>query len=92
MVIDAELKLRDHTYRLNWIVFDCRYDIMLGMLLHVECQPTINYEKGKFRVEGTALPSSRDSGQAVCVHNLCVEKFRYLLSKKKKNSEEFFNH
>lgn len=31
VIVDAEIEIGSHTYRSNWIVADCRYDILLGM-------------------------------------------------------------
>lgn len=89
LVIDAELKLGNHTYRSIWIVSDCRYDIMLGMPRNVKHRPTVNYETGEVRVRENVMPNSHHSDRAIRFHNLGVKKFRSLLRKKKKNSKGF---
>lgn len=89
LVVNTEIQIGDHTYRSNWIVADCRYEILLGMLWHVACCPTIDYCSGMLKTGDIVLPSSRDRTSTIQIHNLGVKKFRSLLRKKKQNSEDF---
>lgn len=89
MVIGAEVEIGTHRYSSNWVVADCRYDVMLGVPWHVACQPKVDYDSGKLSTNGIDLPTVRDPSDTVKVHNLGVKKFRSLLRKKKRNSEDF---
>ena len=43
VVIGAVLKIGSHKYRSNWLVADCRYELLLGMPWHVFNNPVVNY-------------------------------------------------
>lgn len=89
IVIDAEVEIGSHKYRSNWIVSDCRYDVLLGMPWHNDVCPRMNYETGELNVKTSALPLHKDSSRAITVSNMGIKKFRSLLRKKKHNSEDF---
>lgn len=42
IVLDTEIQIGDHKYKSNWIVADCRYDVLLGMPWHVDCSSKID--------------------------------------------------
>lgn len=86
MVMDTEIRIGPRIYKSNWIVADCRYDILLGMSWHVECCPVIDYTTGKLRTQNVFLPSSRDTGRAVTVQNIGVKKFRSIIRKNLKKN------
>lgn len=89
VVLNTPVQIGSHIYHSNWIVADCRYDILLGMPWNVQCKPKIDYVTGSLRVDGADLPTTRDRGASVKIHNLGVKKFRSLLRKKKKTSDDF---
>ena len=44
-VLNGTLRIGSHTYTLNWVVANCRYDVLLGMPLHVAHNPQIDFVK-----------------------------------------------
>lgn len=89
VVVDGLVEIGNLKYKSNWIVADCRYDILLGMPWHVECTPTVDYRTRTLKAGNTVLPSSLDSVGTVKVNNIGVKKFRSLLKKKNKNCQDF---
>lgn len=55
----------------------------------MQCRLTIYYRTGKLEVDGISLPATRDRSESVKIHNIGVKKFRLLLRKKKRNSDDF---
>ena len=45
VILNGTLRLGAHTYNSNWIVTNCRYDVLLGMPWHVARNPSIDYEE-----------------------------------------------
>lgn len=68
---------------------DCRYDVLLGMPWLVDSRPNIDYEPVAIRVGDLKLDTIKDRSGSIKVHNLGVKKFRSLLRKKKRNTEDF---
>lgn len=89
IVADAKIEIESNKYMSNWIIADFRYDVLLRLLWHVECQSTIDYNTEELRAGNIILPSSRHSGKKDRVHNIGVKKFRSLLRKKRKNTDDF---
>lgn len=89
VVVDTEIELGTHSYRSNWIVANCRYDLILGMPWHEATNPSVDYVAKTVTIEGKALPSSLDAVSKVTIGNIGVKKFRSLLRNKKKHSETF---
>lgn len=89
IVLETEVEIGPLKYRSNWIVADCRYDILLGMPWHVHCKPSIDYETGELKTGNVILPTHKDSSRTIKVQNIVVKKFRSLLRKKKRNSADF---
>lgn len=58
---------------------------MLGLPWHKDVKLEINYETGRFRVEGSDLPSSRDTSEFITIQNIGVKKFRSMLRKRSNN-------
>eukprot|EP00171_Calliarthron_tuberculosum_P016982 IDg16982t1 len=56
IVMDAEIKIERHKYRSNWVVADCRYDVMLGMPWHRAVLPILKYGNSVLEVAGCNLP------------------------------------
>lgn len=87
--MDTEVEIGALKYRSNWIVADCRCDVLLGMPWHVHCKPTIDYETGELKSGNVILPTHKDSNRTIKVQNMGVKKFRSLLRKKKKEFSGF---
>lgn len=88
IIVDAEIEIGAHRYRSNWVVANCRYDMLLGMPWHEFTNPDTDYIKKTVRVGDILLPISSCCDDQVKVCNIGVKKFRSLL-KKKKTSEDF---
>lgn len=85
MVYDTEVQIGSHRYRSNWVIADCRYDVLLGMPWHVETNPGVSYDPKQLHVGGSVLPLAQDTRGPVKI--LGVKKFRSLLRKKKASSD-----
>lgn len=57
--LDTSAKISGHAYKSNWVVGDCRYDIILGLPWHVDCKPIIDYERRQVTV-GNKIICSED--------------------------------
>ena len=93
MVINGTLKIGSHAYTSNWIVAECRYDVLLGMPWHVASNPLIDYERRIVRVDDDELPFDpfvKEHGPRVRVSNLGVKKFRKMLRKGKPEGFQVF--
>lgn len=88
IVVDAEIEIGPHKYRSNWVVSDCRYDVLLGMPWHQDTCPKMDYETGELKIGNSVLPLHRDPSRDVTISNLGVKKFRSLLRKKKNKTNE----
>lgn len=44
IVMNATIQIGKHFYTSNWAVFNSRYEVLLGMALHTDVNPTIYYE------------------------------------------------
>lgn len=87
MVYDTEVQIGSHRYRSNWVIADCRYDVLLGMPWHVETNPGVSYDPKQLHVGGSVLPLAQDTRGPVKIQNIGVKKFRSLLRKKKASSD-----
>lgn len=89
-MLDAELSMRDHIYRSNFVVADSRYDVLLGMPWHKSESSRIYYAKPTVCVNEEHLPLSAEAHDNVVVSNLGVKKFRLLLRKKEDGNLKVF--
>ena len=87
IVLNGALKIGNHLYKSNWVVSNCRYDVLLGMPWHVANNPLVNYVTRIVKVGDVVLnPCSNDvqnDSGPVKISNLGVRKFR-------KNDERTF--
>lgn len=92
MIVDAELRLGNHLYRSNFVVGDCRYDVLLGMPWHLQAEPRTDYVKPTVVVDAEKLPLFEQNEDCdpspIVVSALGVKKFRSML-RKKGNREDF---
>ena len=91
VAVGATLMIGRHEYKSNWIITDARYDVILGMPWHKQCNPTIHYDKRVVEVDGVELPIVPMDEKVPKISNMSVKKFRSLLRKKrhKENFEVF---
>lgn len=50
MVAAGTVSIGSYTYTSNWIVADCRYDVLLGMPWHTEENARVDYHLRSLRV------------------------------------------
>ena len=43
MVLNGTIRIGHHSYTADWIVADARYDVLLGMPWHIDCNPRTDY-------------------------------------------------
>lgn len=89
VVIDASIQIGEHVYSSNWVISDCRYDILLGMQWHIHCSPIVDYEQRTVKVGRITLPTIAERNPSIKVNNIGVKKFRSLLGKKHRSSSDF---
>lgn len=81
MILNETLRTGSDTYKTNWLVSNCRYDVLLGIPWHVKFKPTVRYVIITFRVNNSKKsigPSTKTEEQAFSVEvtSLSVKKFR----------------
>ena len=86
-MLKGTLRLGAHAYTSNWIVANCRYDVLLGMPWHVAHNPSINYEQRIVKVGPGVIPAFQKNDEKIPVTNLGVKKFRRMLKKNTKKVE-----
>ena len=90
IVLGATLEIGNHAYKSNWLVANCRYDVLLGMPWHVEIKPKIDYEKKNFMVGNSDVQNER---KAIATHaeieNISIKQFRKLVSKNDRATQIF---
>lgn len=90
MIANGTVRIGSYSYSGNWIVADCRYDVLLGLPWHTEEAPCIDYEGRTIALKGTVLcasPVPRFS--PLRVNSLAVKRFRRLLRRPKQGFEVF---
>lgn len=80
-IIGATLRIGKHLYKSNWLVANCRYDLLLGMPWHVAHNPCINYDKKIVKVGENELKTDAIEQSGLKVLNLSVKKFRKIMKK-----------
>lgn len=87
LVVDAKLIIWDHKYRCNWLIDDCRYDVMLCMPGHHTVIPVVDCSSSVVEVERRKLPLRREEDSKVRISNLEAKKFSSLLRNKRDRNE-----
>lgn len=83
VILGATLKIGKHLYKSNWLVANCRYDVLLGMPWHVAHNPRIDYKKRIVKVGPQEIYSGEESEKRCPrIMNLSVKKFRNLVKRK----------
>lgn len=83
MVTGAVLKLGNHEYTSNWVVRNCRYDVMLNMPWYVENDEKINYKQVVIKTPKVKvfLDQRISNPRSFKVKNLGVKIFRKLIKR-----------
>ncbi len=90
IVLGGTLQIGDHLYKSNWLVANCRYDILLGMPWHVETKPKIDYQKKNFIVENSdILKDERRIGTHAEIDNITIKQFRKIASQNDHTAQIF---
>ena len=82
VILGATLRIGKHKYKSNWLVANCRYDVLLGMPWHVANNPSIDYKERIVTVGSDDIFSENSpicAENKVQVMNLGVKKFRKML-------------
>jgi hypothetical protein len=84
IIMDGRLKVGNHEYLSNFVVANCRYDVLLGMPWHVASNPRVSYTAREVQLNDGALPVStgaEEFGRVAKVHNMSIKRFRRELRK-----------
>lgn len=85
VVLDATVKIGDHNYKSNFVVADCRYDVLLGMPWHKSEGPTVDYRESKVEATGCSLPIATAMRDGISISNLGINKFRKMIKERGKS-------
>jgi hypothetical protein len=88
VVLGATLNIRNHKYISNWLVADCRYDLLLGMPWHVSNNPVVNYQKRFIKIGNGIINVPREKRKlSTEAMNMSVNEFRRLVNQKRNDPE-----
>lgn len=88
VIMGATLVIAEHSYKSNWLIANCRYDVLLGMPWHIANNPDINYKRRIVNIGSHSLSTHLAlPKQKVEVQNMSVKKFRELLSSRRNNND-----
>ena len=88
VILGGTLIIGKHSYKSNWLVANCRYEVLLGMPWHVAHNPLIDYSQRIVKVNSDELiPHEEVCKQKNQVTSMSVKKFRSLLKKESKSAE-----
>ena len=100
IVLNGTLKIGSHTYSSNWVVANCRYDVLLGMPWHVAHNPTVDYVKRVVKGGSDVISVDHEylngrgsvkKKEKLTVTNLGVKEFRQMLQKRSPESFQVFH-
>lgn len=77
----------NHRYDSNFVVADCRHDVLLEMPWHKQARPKIDYMERFFIVEDMELPTAAGRDNSVVLSGLRVKKFQSLVRSKGNRGE-----
>ena len=100
MILNGKLQIGSHIYNSNFLVGDCRYDVLLGMPWHVANNVKSDYPNHRVLVGKEYIYGITDSYKShsqtercevdeVTVSNISVKKFRKILRKRSKRIEVY---
>lgn len=82
----GKLEIGDHKYSSNWAVGDARYDVILGMPWHAECEKSVDYTRRTVKInddsELQAIPNNSHE-HSTRVSSISIKEFRKKLRKNK---------
>lgn len=81
IVLDVVIQIDKHTYRSNWAIVNCRYDVILGTPWHMDNNVITNYQDMSAKVNGRSLPIPKKANCGPKLTNIGVKKFRWLIRK-----------
>lgn len=91
--VNGTLKIKTNNYTSSWVVADCRYDVLLGMLWHVANNPSIALVNLVVQVCDEKILAGRKSlsviNKRVTVNNMSVKLFCSFLKKPFSNVQVF---
>lgn len=79
IILDGRLKVGNHEYLSNFVVANCRYDVLLGMPWHVASNPQVSYPARVVQLKDDTLPvmtGAEEFGRVAKVHNMSIKRFR----------------
>jgi hypothetical protein len=79
IILDGRLKVGNHEYLSNFVVANCRYDVLLGRPWHVASNPQVSYPARVAQLKDDTLPvmtGAEEFGRAAKVHNMSIKRFR----------------
>ena len=87
VILGGTLIVGKHSYKSNWLVSNCRYEVLLGMPWHVAHNPLIDYSQRTVKVNSDELIPHKESCKPKNqVTSMSMEKFRSLLKKESKSA------
>jgi hypothetical protein len=78
VLLEGNFKMGNHEYVSNFVVANCRYDVLLGMQWHVAQDPKVSYSAREVHVKDVKIPvDTGDSlGSKTKVQSMSVKSFR----------------
>jgi hypothetical protein len=84
IILDGRLKVGNHEFLSNFVVANCRYDVLLGMPRRVASNPQVFYPARGVQLRDDTLPvmtGAGEFGRVAKVHNMSIKRFRKELRK-----------
>lgn len=81
IVVDATVQIRNHNYRSNWAVVNCRYDVILGTPWRMDNNVIANYKKKYLTVNGRLLRVPKTMNSGARISEIGLKKFSILIRK-----------
>jgi hypothetical protein len=78
VLLEGILKMRNHEYVSDFVVANCRYDVLLGMPWHVAQDPKVSYSEREVHVKDGKIPVDMgySLGSKPKVQSMSVKSFR----------------
>lgn len=81
IVVNATIQIGRHTYCSNWVISNCRYDVILGTPWHNDNNVVTNYEKQSITVNRRSIPVPKSLNSRPRVSSIGIKKFKSLIRK-----------
>ena len=91
VIVNGKIEIGDYTYQSNWIVANCRYDVLLGMPWHRKENPKVDYKNLEVTVGKNVFKAVLDVPERLQITNIGVKEFKSILrsTKQGRNLELF---